>query len=282
MLIRRRDRCAPLLNNHNFLLEWGRGQLADRLDDIRRDFKTIVQIGARGGSVVHGTACITDIAGKTLETCAGPKIVSDEEFLPFRDSSVDLVISNLSLHSTNDLPGALAQIKKSLKPDGLFLACMIGGESLHELRASLMQAEIRLKGGASPRVFPFAGRQQAGALMQRAGFALPVVDCEKITVTYPDMFKLMHDLRGMGESNIIADRNKKNPGKKYFYDAAEYYAHHYGEPDGRIRATFEIIFMIGWAPHESQQKPLRPGSATHRLADILNADEIGAGETVRP
>ena len=171
----------------------------------------------------------------------------------------------------NDLPGALIQIKNALKPDGLFIGAMFGGETLKELRESLIQTELNMKGGVSPRIAPFADKQDMGALMQRAAFALPVIDSETVTVTYDNLFKLMHDLRGMGESNILAARNKTYPSRDFFTKTAEYYQTHFSEPDGRLIATFEIIFLLGWAPHASQQKPLKPGSAEKNLADVLSS-----------
>lgn len=262
-----RTRIAARFSDYDFLHVWAKKQLQSRLSDITRRFEKVVQIG------VHGGAVLDDIITMDLTPDFGSGVVADEEFLPFKDHSLDAVISPLNLHAVNDLPGALSQIKRSLKPDGLFMAAMFGGETLYELRESLMAAEIVLKGGASPRVFPFADKQQAGALLQRAGFALPVVDSEIVTVTYENIFKLLHDLRGMGESNIIAARNKSYAGKEFFMQAAQHYHENYAQADGRIVASFEIIFLLGWAPHESQQKPLRPGSAKNRLADALGSHE---------
>ena len=288
---RSRDRAALHFEDHDFLFAWAQRHLQDRLGDIRRDFKKVLQIGARTMPLTSAPTTIMDVSAKflsrlrTQDSQSGRfvyTVQAEEEALPFAPQSFDLVTSALSLHTVNDLPGALMQIRHALKADGLFLACLIGGESLQELRASLMHGEMMIKDGLSPRVYPFADRQQVGALMQRAGFALPVVDCETVTVSYPDMFKLMRDLRGMGENNTIAARRVHNPGKALFMEAAKHYAAHFGEADGRIRATFEIIFMIGWAPHESQQKPLRPGSAQRRLADILGAEEIKAGDIASP
>ena len=200
------------------------------------------------------------------------------EALDVEGQNFDLITSVLDLHAVNDLPGLLLQIRQRLKPDGLFLGAMFGGETLHQLRTTLMQTEIDLKNGVSPRVFPFADKQQMGALLQRAGYALPVIDSEIVTVTYDNMFKLMHDLRGMGETNIIAERSRQNPGKEFFMKAAEHYQKNFADADGRIEATFEIIYLIGWAPDESQQKPLKPGSAEKRLSDALNTDEIKTGD----
>jgi NADH dehydrogenase [ubiquinone] 1 alpha subcomplex assembly factor 5 len=256
---------AKIRPGHDFLIQWAQDQLNERLKDIKRSFPEALHIGP-----------------SPYMNVGGIRVAADEEFLPFKDNSLDLVTSNLTLHSTNDLPGTLLQIRRALKPDGLFIAAMLGGETLHELRTSLMQAEMELKGGASPRVFPFADKPQMGGLMQRAGYALPVVDSEIVTVTYESIFKLMHDLRFMGESNIIAKRSKIYPGRDFFMKAAEYYSKNFSDPDGRIRASFEIIFLIGWAPHKSQQQPLRPGSAKTRLADVLGVDEIKTGEKTAP
>lgn len=262
-----RARVASRFSDYDFLHVWAKKQLQSRLSDIMRRFSKTVQIGARGGPVLD------DIITMDITPSFNPSVVADEEFLPFGDHALDAVLSPLSLHAVNDLPGALSQIKRSLKPDGLFMAALFGGETLYELRESLTAAEILHKGGASPRVFPFADKQQAGALLQRAGFALPVVDSEIVSVTYESMFKLLHDLRGMGESNIIAARDKGYAGKSYFMEAAQHYHQNYAQSDGRILASFEVIFLLGWAPHESQQKPLRPGSAQNRLADVLQTKE---------
>ena len=240
---RRRSLMRADLNQHGFLIDWAKDQLTERLQDIKREFSAPIDLKAH--------------------------LDKEEELLDLEPEQQDLITSTLALHSINDLPGMLTQIRRSLKPDGLFVASMFGGETLHELRESLTQAELTLKGGASPRVFPFASKQQMGALLQRAGFALPVVDSEIVTVTYDHIFALMHDLRGMGESNIIRARDKRNPGKSLFLEAAQYYAERFSDPDGRIRATFEIIFLIGWAPHESQQKPCAPGSADINLKEVL-------------
>ncbi|MCB1720845.1 MAG: methyltransferase domain-containing protein [Alphaproteobacteria bacterium] len=238
------QRAASGFDQYRFLHDMAWGQILDRLGDIKRDF-----------DVRH------DLAAKDFD--------NEIEALPFAPESLELITSCLNLHAVNDLPGLLVQIRKSLKPDGLFMAAMFGGETLYELRESLMQAELELKGGASPRVFPFADKQQMGGLLQRAGFALPVVDSDIARVSYEDIFKLMRDLRGMGESNVIAARSRINPGKEFFRRAGAYYQEHFAEKDGRITASFEIIYLIGWAPHESQQQPLKPGSAEKRLAEEL-------------
>jgi SAM-dependent methyltransferase len=196
-------------------------------------------------------------------------ICGDEEALPFAPHSFDLIVNPLTLHTVNDLPGALIQIRRALKPDGFFIGALFGGDTLHELRTSLMQAEMNISGGVSPRVAPMAGRRDLAALMQRAGFALPVVDAETVTVMYRDIFHLMHDLRGMGHTNSLAARRRTMTARALFLEAECIYRENYGVPGGKIPATFEIIYLNGWAPHESQQKPLRRGSAEHSLTDAL-------------
>lgn len=200
---------------------------------------------------------------------AGHNQFSDLEILSCAPQSQDLILSPLCLHGINDLPGALLQIRHALKPDGLFIGAMFGGETLRELRECVMVAEMKLCGGASPRVAPMAHRQDIAALMQRAGFALPVVDADTLTVTYGDIFRLMTDLRGMGETNALAARRKNFSPRALFIEAGRIYRDKFGDSERRITATFEIIYMTGWAPHESQQKPLKRGSAEYSLSDVL-------------
>ncbi len=288
MLIRqKRDRYAAKNAEYNFLHNWTAQQITDRLKDIKRTFPLGLIMGPRFDENIHvdiiNTAGITksvhmDLSYNIARThCAHTAIQADEEFLPIKSDSLDIVLTILNLHTVNDLPGALIQINRALKPDGVFIGSMLGGETLYELRESFTQAEIKLKGGISPRVAPFADKKQMGALLQRAGYALPVVDSEIVTITYDNVFKLMHDLRYMAESNSITDRSKDYPGKELIMEAARYYQENFTAADGKIEATFEIIFLIGWAPHESQQQPLRPGSAQHRLADALSSEEIKTG-----
>jgi SAM-dependent methyltransferase len=191
------------------------------------------------------------------------------EELPLADESADLVVSLLSLHETNDTPGLLAQIRRALKPDGLLLAALPGQGTLAELRTALLAAETELTGGASPRVAPFMDVRDAGALLQRGGFALPVADGEGLMVRYDTMFDLMRDLRAMGATNSLSARNRTPARRRLFIRAAEIYAERFADPDGRVRATFSFIWMSGWAPHASQQQPLKPGSAKVSLADVL-------------
>jgi SAM-dependent methyltransferase len=200
-------------------------------------------------------------------------ILGDEERLPFAGERFDLVASLLALHSVNDLPGALVQIRRVLRPDGLFVGALLGGATLTELRQAFTQAEAELDGGVSPRVAPFADVRDLGGLLQRAGFALPVTDSETVRVRYGDPFALMRDLRHMGLSNALSDRRRVPLRRATLLRAAQIYAERFADPDGRLPATFEIVWLSGWAPHESQQRPLRPGSAKMRLADALGVPE---------
>ncbi|MCY0148659.1 methyltransferase domain-containing protein [Hoeflea sp. G2-23] len=195
------------------------------------------------------------------------------DLAPLEPQSVDLVISPLALHLTNDTPGVLVQLRRALKPDGLLLAATPGAGTLAELREALLTAESELTGGANARVHPFADIRDYGGLLQRAGFALPVTDIEDIVVRYDDMFALLRDLRGMGMTSILSDRSRLPGRRAMFLRAAEIYAERFSDPDGRVRASFPVVHLSGWAPHESQQKPLKPGSAKARLADALKAPE---------
>lgn len=252
-------------------------RLLDRLELVSRDFPLALDLGARGGGLAHALATrpgathviIAELASGFLATVAGPRVAADPELVPFRDASFDLIASVLALHWVADLPGALVQLRRALKPDGLLLAAMFGGQTLIELRTVLFEAELAEEGGVSPRVSPAIELGDAAALLQRAGFALPVADSETITVDYPDMLALMRDLRGMGETNALAARRRGGLRRSTLARAAALYAERFGDADGRIPATFEILFLCGWAPHASQPKPLPRGSAMHRLADAL-------------
>ena len=289
---RRRDRAAPALAAVDFLLRESAARLADRLLDITRSFPTALDLGCHSGQMAieltgHpriGRLLQADLspamARSARQNGPAPTFVADEEKLPVADESLDLVLSNLSLHWVNDLPGALVQIRRALKPDGLFLAALFGTETLRELRTALMEAETETCGGITPRVSPFVDVRDAGNLLSRAGFTLPVADVDSITVTYIDMFKLMADLRRMAETNAVQERRKTLSRRATFIRAAEIYAERFTNADGRIRATFQIVGLTAWAPHESQSKPLRPGSATVRLADALDSVELSTGESV--
>jgi SAM-dependent methyltransferase len=263
-----------------FLLEIAAREMAERLAVVERRFDEAVELhGGTGivaqeamatGKIGHMTRIESDagfaISGETLVT-------APPEELPLEPSSVNLVLSPLNLHLTNDTPGVFIQIRRALKPDGLFLAAIPGSGTLQELRDVLLATEIELLGGASPRVIPFADVRDIGSLLQRAGFTLPVIDTESYTVRYDSLFPLMKDLRAMGMSNPLAARSRRPLNRAFFLRAAELYAERYSDPDGRIRATFSITYASGWTPHESQQKPLAPGSAKTRLADALKVEE---------
>ncbi|WP_374444954.1 methyltransferase domain-containing protein [Stella sp.] len=275
---RNRDRAAPGFAAHAFLFEEVAARLADRLDDVRREFRAILDLGARGGVMARALAARggapfvvhVDLSERLVRGLPRA-VVADAEALPFA-GGFDLALSCLDLHWVNDLPGALVQIRRALRPDGLFLAAFLGGDTLAELREAWLAAEIEVEGGAGPRVSPFADGRDAGALLQRAGFALPVVDTDRITVTYADPIGLMRDLRGMGEANAVALRRRGGTRRATLLRAAEIYAERFAGPEGRVRATFEVVTLTGWAPHAAQQRPLQPGSAAMRLADALAAD----------
>jgi SAM-dependent methyltransferase len=288
---RNRDRAAAGDLSNRFLADWCVRALRDRLDVVKRRFPLALQIGAltspEGPDALEKQAGVetvvrVDTAFAPLDGQSGLRAQADPDLLPFAPASFDLVFSPFALHTVNDLPGALLQIRRVLKPDGLFVAAMAGGETLHDFRQCLMEAELNIRNGVSPRVFPFAGKPEVGALLQRAGYALPVVDSEYVTVTYDNAFRLMQDLRRMGEGNAIAGRERRHPGKALFMETARLYAERHAGPDGRIEAKFEIVFLLGWSPHASQQQPLRPGQATIRLADALGSTEQPTGDRVLP
>jgi len=281
LLLRRRDRHAEAAPAHDFLLARVGEDFAERLSLIKRRFPLAANIGAHHGLIsrsIGGVAGIervidVDRSLRLLRRCNGLRVLADEEALPFADASLDLVVSGLALHLVNDLPGVHVQIKRALKPDGLLLAALLGGETLRELRQSWLAAEAELTGGASPRVAPFADVRDLGALLQRAGFALPVVDSEVVTVTYASPLALMQEIRAMGASNMLLARRRRPVTRRLVMRAAEIYAERFGIAGGRVRATFEILTLTAWAPDESQQRPLRPGSAQARLADALGLPE---------
>ena len=283
-LLQRRRRSRAAASPANFLLDHVAGELADRLSVVLRRFDIGVDLGTPGEAVrksLRQLDAVGMIVGADIMARGKPFVVADEEALPFRNASLDLVVSGLALHFANDLPGVLAQIRRALKPDGLFLAALLGGETLIELRQAFAEAESEIEGGASPRVAPFADLRLLGGLLQRAGFSLPVTDVERLTVRYSSAFDLMHDLRRMGAANTLAARRRVPLRRTTLMQMAETYARRFADADGRIRATFDIVWLSGWAPHPDQQQPLRPGSAKARLADALGTSEISAGEKAR-
>lgn len=276
-LRRRRDRAVAGFAEHDFLVHEVAARLTERLHDVNRRFVRVLDLGARDGclrSALAADALVvqSDLSAGFVAGLAGPRLVADEEALPFAPHAFDLVLSNLTLHWANDLPGALYQIRQALRPDGLLLAALWGSETLRELRQALLEAEAAVEGGASPRVGPFVDVRAAGGLLQRAGFALPVVDADLITVTYDNAFALMRDLRGMGEANLHAERRRGWSRRRTLMAAAEVYHARHADSEGRIPATFQVIYLTGWAPHESQPKPLKPGSGKMSLKDVLQKD----------
>ena len=262
LLRRRRDRAAARLAEHDFLLREAGERLADRLSDVTRRFPLALDLGCRDGllaGILAGRGGIERLIGTDpslvmARSAQGPVVVAEEEALPFAPESFDLVLSLLNLHWVGDLPGALLQIRQALKPGGLFLGVMFGLCTLGELRDCLLAAESELRGGAGPRVSPFADLRDAAGLLQRAGYALPVADAERLTVTYPDALVLMRDLRGMGEANALAARPRGFAGRELFAQAAALYAERHADAEGRIPAGFQLIFLTGW------NEPRRAGS----------------------
>lgn len=284
-LLRARQRRARMAGAATFLLDHVAAELAERLAAVLRTFDVAVDLGtptdAVRRAIAPGGKVATLIAAEPSAVRGDsrfPQVAADEEALPFADASLDLVVSALALQWVNDLPGTLIQIRRALRPDGLLLAALLAGDSLMELREAFAAAESEIEGGLSPRVAPFADLRELGALMQRAGFALPVVDSDRLTVRYESAFALMRDLRAMGATNVLTERRRMPLKRATLLRMASIYAERFADADGRVRATFEIAWLSGWSPHESQQKPLKPGSASQRLADALGAKEVPTGE----
>lgn len=285
-LRRRRARASSNVLTHAFLADRVAEDIAERLSIVQRQFEKCADIGAHHGVLARalaplenvGTVVSVEAVEELLALCPHPRVGADEEFLPFAPESLDLVVSGLSLQFVNDLPGTLAQIRRALKPDGLFMACLAGGQTLGELRHAWLVAEEEICGGASARVAPTADVRQMGGLLQRAGFALPVVDADVVRVTYSSSLDLMRELKAMGAGNVLAARRRVPVTRPLLARACAVYDEMFAEPDGRVNATFELITLTAWAPHESQQKPLQPGSAKARLADALGSVEQPAGE----
>ncbi|WP_336055482.1 methyltransferase domain-containing protein [Nitratireductor sp. CH_MIT9313-5] len=257
----------------HFLMKRVAEDLAERLDTVERRFPAAASIF----SITSDAADTIESSGKAdkvlrVEASSGADegaLIAENEVLPLETESLDLAVSLLAFHEVNDLPGLLFQIRHALRPDGLFLGAFAGAGTLQELRSALLEAETELTGGAAPRVYPFTDVRDAGALLQRAGFTLPVTDVENLVVRYDDMFALIRDLRSMGATSALEERSRTPASRSLFMRAAEIYAEKFSDADGRIRASFNIIWLSGWAPHESQQKPLAPGSAKVSLKSVL-------------
>jgi NADH dehydrogenase [ubiquinone] 1 alpha subcomplex assembly factor 5 len=273
----RRDRLARGFGaGAGFLVEEVVGRLLDRLADIRRDFARALVLGAPAGLVEAALAARPGVEqvvaaddSAAMLGGGGARVVADAEALPFAADRFDLILSPMVLHWVNDLPGTLVQLRRCLAPDGLLLAAMPGGETLAELRQALTWAELECEGGASPRVSPFADVRDAGALLQRAGFALPVVDVDRITVSYAHPLRLLRELGRMGEANALLQRRPEPLRRATLARTCQLYAERFGGPGGRVPATFDILFMAAWKPHPRQQQPAPRGSARVRLADAL-------------
>ena len=275
---RKRRALRNRVDGADFLMRDAAQELADRLSAVERRFPRAAVLLTPTG-LAADTLRATGKVDEVVEVAAhrdlldGPGTVAEGDRLPLEPSSLDLAVSLLSMQELNDIPGFLIQVRRALKPDGLFIGAMAGAGTLAELRDALLAAETQLAGGASPRVLPFADVRDAGALLQRAGFALPVADLDDLTVRYATMFDLMRDLRAMGVTNVLAGRSRRPATRALFTHAAQIYAGRHSDADGRIRATFSLVWMSGWAPADSQRKPLRPGSAQVSLARVLEDPE---------
>ncbi len=286
-LRRQRDRTAPQLDGYDFLIREVAGRLLERLRDVRRTFPVALELGCHTGQLAEvlgdreqiDQLIQTELSPAMARRTGGLRLVADEEALPFGADRFDLVLSCFSLHWINDLPGTLVQVRHALKPDGLFLAAMAGGTTLYELREALMRAELELEGGAGLRVSPFVDLRDAGSLLQRAGLAMPLVDVETITVTYDHPLKLMHELRGMGEANALAERARRPLRRATLLRAAEIYHELFADARGRVPATFQILMLSAWKPAPSQPQPLRRGSGQVSLAKALGVPVESDGKS---
>jgi SAM-dependent methyltransferase len=278
----RRDRAALLVDRAEPLLAAITERLLDRLDDTTRRFTRALDLGGRHGLLARAlrargipVVVSADLSPRMAARAGGLAVAADDEWLPFAPASFDLVVSALSLHWVNDLPGALIQARQALRPDGLFLAILPGPGTLAPLRAAFLAAEAETAGGASPRVIPLPDLRDAASLLQRAGFALPVADAETLTVSYPDPFALFAELRALGETNALAARSRRPATRTLIAEVARRLPR---DGEGRVAMPLDLITLTGWAPAAGQPKPLAPGSATVRLAAALGSDEQGAGE----
>jgi len=286
LLRRRRARFAHEVTEREFLIAQVAREIAERIEIMLREFPRALDLGAYHGLLGRTVGALQSVGEMIYAEsvfdyaarCPRPALVCDEDLLPFKDASFNLIVSGLALHRVNDLPGSLVQIRRALAPDGLFMAAALGGRALIELREALLEAEGEIDGGASPRVSPFGDVREYGALLQRVGFALPVTDAEELTVIYGSPRELMHEIRALGGGNVLLARSKAPLHRRTLERAEEIYRARHATPDGKIKATFQFVFMSGWAPDPSQQKPLKPGSAQARLADALNTQEQSTGD----
>lgn len=286
LLPARRDRAARLgfAGRGDFLHREIASLVSDRLAEVKRDFRDAALVGSGGG--IYADAIAGRVAADRVvqveisparAAAAGVAPATGLDPLPLAEAAFDLVVSGLELHWAEDPVGLLVQMRRALRPDGLLIAALLGGRTLHELRSSLAEAEVETTGGLSPRVAPMGDLRDLGALLQRAGFAMPVADAERLAVTYKSPLHLMRDLRAMGETSILADRRRSGMRRDTLARACQIYSQAFPAAEGRVAATFEIVFLTGWAPAEGQPKALRPGSATARLAEALGAREQSAG-----
>jgi SAM-dependent methyltransferase len=286
LLRKRRARFAHEVKEREFLIAHVASEIKERVEIMLREFPRALDLGAYHGLLGRTVAALPSVgemiyaesAFAYAKLCPRPALVCDEDLLPFKDASFNLIVSGLALHRVNDLPGSLIQIRRALAPDGLFMAAALGARALIELRQALLEAEGEIEGGASPRVSPFGDVREYGALLQRAGFALPVADAEVLKVVYPSPRELMHEVRALGGGNVLTARSKAPFHRCTLERAEAIYCARHGTSDGKVTATFEFVFMSGWAPDPSQQKPLKPGSAAQRLADALHTEERSAGD----
>ena len=286
LLRARRARFASEIAAHEFLLAHVAGEIAERVEVMLRSFPRALDLGAYRGLLGQKVAALKSVgemvyaesAFALAALCPRPALVCDEDLLPFKDASLNLIVSGLALHRVNDLPGALVQIRRALSPDGLFIGALLGARSLIELREALIAAEAEAQGGASPRVAPFGDVRDYGALLQRTGFALPVADADVLKMTYASPRELMREVRVLGGGNVLSERSKAPLPRRTLDRAEAIYRERHTLPGGGVSATFEIVYLSGWAPDASQQKPLPPGSAAQRLADALRTTEQSAGD----
>ena len=286
LLRSRRARFAHEIAAREFLIAHVAREIAERIEMMLRDFPRALDLGAYHGLLGRTVGALPSVGEVTYAEsvfdyaarCPRPTVVCDEDLLPFKDGSFNLIVSGLALHRVNDLPGSLIQIRRALKPDGLFMGAALGSRALIELRECLIEAEGETEGGASPRVAPFGDVRSYGALLQRAGLALPVADAEELTAVYASPRDLMREVRALGGGNVLMARKRTPLPRRTLLRAEEIYRARHGTPDGKVKATFQFVFMSGWGPDPSQQKPLRPGSARSRLADALKTEEHSAGD----